>query len=128
MKSGGRGPAENPSRRLVIEPAVTEQYAAPIPRLVDKRNRIVLTADVLDALGLSLGDFVRFDVTPQGKVWLSAGSREDEACRLLDLRGRLPVPRKALLALDLRPGDYTACIPTTNGKARLHKLRIEIIP
>ncbi len=118
--------AQNPSRRPVIGPVVTKQYATPVPRLLDKRSRIVLGPEVLDAFGIGLGDFVHFEITPQGKVWLSAG-RDDEDCRRLDSRGRLPVPRKVLRALDLHPGDYTACI-LADGKAQLHKLRIEIIP
>jgi bifunctional DNA-binding transcriptional regulator/antitoxin component of YhaV-PrlF toxin-antitoxin module len=42
----------------------------PHPRLVDNRNRVALTQEVIRALDLSPGDYVTFIVDEQGGVHL----------------------------------------------------------
>jgi hypothetical protein len=49
---------------------VPRRAKAPSPRLVDPRNRVALSKDVLRALDVQAGDYVTFQVAEDGTVHL----------------------------------------------------------
>jgi hypothetical protein len=49
---------------------VPRRVKAPIPRLIDPRNRVALSKEVLRALEVAAGDYVTFIVADDGAVHL----------------------------------------------------------
>lgn len=49
---------------------VPRRAKPPAPRLIDPRNRVALSKDVLRALDVAAGDYVTFVLAPDGTVYL----------------------------------------------------------
>lgn len=49
---------------------VPRRAKPPAPRLIDPRNRVALSKDILRALDVAAGDYVTFVLAPDGTVYV----------------------------------------------------------